>query len=179
MAVIKIDLLKSKHKPTISLAVDEKRLDALIDTGAHIPVWNDSADVLSYYFPNASATDFVTSLGGFGGSDQKFVDIWKIPVICFEDRQSSQKFSIHNALFAVDDSRDYGYDIILSSTLFDKVNYGICNKESPRYFYIDYEKDVYCLNQAALVAAGDSNRMPPKNKDGKTVIKDIITFYQD
>lgn len=167
--VINIDLSSKFRRPTIRYSTEVDDLNILLDTGATKPVWNGNSDTLTANFPDAEITEYKTTVSGFGGVSKNIREVWKIPYFELVDKtDKDKKYVIRNLLVAVVDDINIGFNLILSATLFKKVNYSFINSgDNAPYLSIECDsRDYYCI-------ADDS-----KEHNQVTYISRVTTFVQ-
>lgn len=179
MAVVKVRLSKTHQKPTMVIAKNCVEFNVLIDTGAHMPVWNETIDALKLYFPDVIRTNMYAEIGGFGGKSIYKCDVWKIPEFKFEDMDGNEPYIIKDLLVAVYDAHIVNYSLILSSTMFSAVDFGFINRVrrmgNSKYMFIEYDKDNTCF----AVEARDNKKHVLKDGDGRIKISSIAVYNQE
>ena len=169
-SIIDVRLDTNFVRPVIPYPIAEGNLDVLVDTGAFKPVWNGSSDTLLVYFPDAELTEYKTTVSGFGGSSKNIREVWKIPHFELTDSiDQNKRYIIKNLLVAVIDDMDLGFNLILSATLFKKVNYTIANKDnnSPHMLIECDDREYYCIADGV------------KESNDVTYISRVTTFIQE
>ena len=168
-SVIDIKLAANFVRPVISYPIAEGNLDVLVDTGAFKPVWNGTSATLLVYFPDAEQTEYKTTVSGFGGNSKNVREAWKIPHFELTDSiDQSKGYRIKNLLVAVIDDMDLGFNLILSATLFKKVNYTIANRDTnaPHMLIECDDREYYCIADGV------------KEYSDVTYISRVTTFIQ-
>lgn len=111
---------KQSHDMVI-ITNSHNNFNCLIDTGARVPVWCAGKDLLITYYPNCIKQNAKFILTGFG-TGYEVADVYKIPDFILAD--SKQSISYHDMMVAVT-NRDYAFYMILSYTMFNKMNISI------------------------------------------------------
>lgn len=119
--ILTISLDKNSSKPVFKLQKNELPIMCMFDTGADTPVWCSGVDYFKTLFPDSEKVDGIFLLGGFGSGASR-ADMYMIP-----------EFELFNIKFkkffvAMSDKRRFSYDLILSYTLFSKMDYSILNR---------------------------------------------------
>lgn len=117
MSKLKFDIIKRKNH----VYRERKRFNCLIDTGASVPVWCAGESLLKTYYPNCAKLDAVYILNGFGKGSE-VVPVYLIPQFVLSD--GKQCINYINITVAVT-KRDFTFDMILSYSLFNKMNINI------------------------------------------------------
>lgn len=149
MAIItELKLDRNSSKPVFELNHPSgMAITCLFDTGADTPVWCSGWEYFNFLYPDNYKVHGKFLLGGFGDG-VSVVDMYVIP-----------QFQIGNILFkqfhvAIDCHRRFAWDLVLSYTIFSKMDYTILNRnrnipllrvEHDRALYgtgiVMYEKD--------------------------------------
>ena len=96
-------------------------LKTLIDTGASITTWVKGVQSFQAVFPDAKKMDDTEALiRGFGGSGE-VADVYIIPEFVLRDE--ADKTVIFHNLPVIVVKRDYSFNMILSYTLLNKMNF--------------------------------------------------------
>ena len=126
---IKLELVRDREKPTIRL--DNNKLYALFDTGADIPVWWDTIELLKICYPGVRlVNDHYQYIGAGGRSSGRLYQIsfslkgltWpNLPIIVpsGEARKAYRERQTRRSRFC---------SMILSGTMFGDLDYSIRNK---------------------------------------------------
>ena len=175
MAAVKLYLRGDKIKPTINIETAISTRTALIDTGANMPIRFSDTDTFLLEFPDAEETKYVTYIGGLGGFAKQSCPVYKIPALELADKDNeSNRFIIHELFIAIYDAdKNYGYDLILGSTIFNKVDYAFINRDKIRHMVIYFDRDVYSTVRVIKDDSGDVVKV-----SDKIVISDVHTFFR-
>lgn len=140
--VLKLKLRSNRDKPLFTtITKDNKKILCLFDTGATMPVWCSSEGLFKLVFPKAILLDEKFILSGFGKIPQ-IVNVYKIPIFYLTDNSSTLEF--RNLHIATSFGRSFGCDLILSYTMFTKMDCHILNRNRDNaILQIDYDKDIY------------------------------------
>lgn len=118
-----------------------KQINCMLDTGADMPVWCGSEGLLKLVFPEAELLDKKFLLSGFGRNPE-VVEVYRIPSFFIGDEIGTLFFQ--NLYVASSFGRNFGCDLILSSTMFQHMDYAILNRDrSQSILKITYDKSVY------------------------------------
>ena len=142
--VISLKLDEKINRPVVRLPLNNKILITLIDTGAMLPVFFGKFSDLKEYFPNAVMLDNVhTIISGFGGDGtHKLNDVCRIPLFKITDGTDSLIFQ--RLLVALEpNTGKYSFRMILSATMFNRLNYHFIGGTNNRYWQVDYRRDIY------------------------------------
>ncbi|MCM1219506.1 MAG: hypothetical protein NC548_33925 [Lachnospiraceae bacterium] len=126
MSSLKFDIIRRKSQ-TYDMTIisniykERKSFNCLIDTGASVPVWCAGEQLLKVYYPDCTKLDAAFSLHGFG-TGQEIVPVYVIPQFVLSD--GKQCITYKNITVAVT-KRDFTFDLILSYSLFNKMNISI------------------------------------------------------
>lgn len=108
-----LTIISNRHKNT--------KIGCLLDTGANVPVWCAGEESLKSYYHNCHKQDAVFLLRGFGRG-YEIAKVYIIPDFILSDG----KEEIHyNNLIVVVVERDFSFNMILSYTMFNKMNISI------------------------------------------------------
>lgn len=133
--VMKLD--RNQSKPVFRLQSEEILLTCMLDTGADIPVWCAGLETLKLLYPNSYKSDGIFLLGGFGKGITK-VDMYVIPEFTIGT------LTFKNLNIAVLDKRRFSWDVILSYTMFTKMDYFILNRnQDTPLLQIVFDKECY------------------------------------
>lgn len=164
--VISLKLDEKINRPVVRLPINNKILVTLIDTGAMLPVFFGEFSDLKEYFPDAVMLDNVhTIISGFGGDGtHKLNDVCRIP--SFEITDGIDSLIFNRLLVALEPETDkYSFSMILSATMFNKLNYHFIGGTNNRYWQVDYRRDVYYT-------------IPQYSLDHKNILVSISIFTQ-
>ena len=153
-------LAKTETKPTFRTEIKGESVKCLFDTGADMPVWCSGIDYLKYLFDGIKEIDGIFLLGGFGEGYSK-VSVYEI--------QGFKLGSIYYKCLqlAVDDKARFSYDLILSNTMFSKMDYEFRNRDSDSpTLRITYDNEIYATG------------LKRYSKD-KGIIERIYSFSED
>ena len=130
--MVYLTLDEDRKRPTFFQRVaNEGEIACLLDSGASISVWCMPLFLFQKNFPNATRTNYRTTVSGFGGESTIKREVWKIPEFVMGDESSKEKYVIKNLLVAiVDNSKRSSFYMIVSSvvlrgsttTIFDIAN---------------------------------------------------------
>ncbi|MCM1088555.1 MAG: hypothetical protein NC318_07515 [Blautia sp.] len=111
----------SYDMPLINNIHKNTQIQCLLDTGARVPVWCAGKEELKSYYTDCYKQDAVFLLSGFG-KGQEIADVYVMP----DFELSNGKSAIHykDLLIAVID-KDFSFNMILSYTMFNKMNVSI------------------------------------------------------
>ncbi len=124
MTNIKFDIQRRKNvygMPIIKIVHKATHIACLFDTGANIPVWCSGEEELKYYYKDCYKQNAVFMLAGFG-KGQELAKAYIIPNFELSDGKNTIHYK--NLLVAVIE-RDFSFDMILSYTMFNKMNISI------------------------------------------------------
>lgn len=154
LKTLELELSDKKIKPVFHTAASRSiSIVCLFDTGAMVPVWCGSKKFFDFVFPDAVLYDKNLTLSGFGKLSE-CVDVYKIPVFCIAD--GKHKLEFRNLLVAASFDRDFDCDLVLSYTMFAKVNYSVINiGNSMPKLRIEYSRDYYGISPAACHGSND------------------------
>lgn len=140
--ILSMQLSNKSIKPIFTtITPANKQIKCLLDTGADMPVWCGSEGLLKIVFPKVELMDKKFLLGGFGRKAE-MVDIYKIPK--FFIRNGEDVLTFQNLYIASSFDRNFGCDLILSATMFSRMDYSILNRlDSSSRLRIEYDRDVY------------------------------------
>ncbi len=140
--VLRLKLKPNRDKPLFTTITKyDRKILCLFDTGATMPVWCSSEGLFKIVFPDAILLDEKFVLSGFGKTPE-IVNVYKIPVFYLKDDNSSLEF--RNLHIATSFGRSFGCDLILSYTMFTKMDCHILNRNlNNAVLQIDYDKDIY------------------------------------
>ena len=181
--MIKFKLISEKKRPAFFLPTF-MHLKCLIDSGALISVWCNSAGLLKACYPNSVKTNYYTTVSGFGGVSHKVREIWKIPEFIMLDDNGIDKYVVRNLLVAVvDDSQIQSFNMVLSTTVFHGSLYSVCDKKNDKHFEInpEYNRPVYCVPDGFV----DKNQYGAeiidaiKLNEGNTIIAGTTVFFEE
>ena len=124
-----LKLLEKFQRPIISIG--QKNISALLDTGAHIPVWTGSKYTLSYAYKAKKIKDSV-EFKGFGGT--AVGDLYQIPIFTLGDLVYPELpiVAVSSVVMPV--------QMILSATMFSNLIYEINDKD--KFLNIKIPKNV-------------------------------------
>ena len=108
----------------------------MYDSGAQIPVWCRSAELLCNVFSNAKKTTFYCEISGFGREIERS-SVYIIPL--FELNGKNASFQIKNLLIANLFKPFIGCDLLLSETMFSKTD-TMTTRRGRRELCISYNK---------------------------------------
>lgn len=135
-----LDMRLNSHisKPVFRLKVsDDTEISCMFDTGSDTPVWCSGIEYFIALFPNSYAVDPQFLLGGFGQGVSE-VPIYIVPEFRIE------KIVFKNFHVAIDVKRRFSWDLVLSYTMFSKMDYSILNTvENAPILRFMYERDIY------------------------------------
>lgn len=137
-----MQLSNKSTKPVFTtITPANKQIKCLLDTGADMPVWCGNKELLKIVFPEAGQINKKFLLSGFGRKPE-VADIYKIPE--FFIRNEYEVLIFQNLYIASSFGRNFGCDLILSATMFSRMDYSILNrKRSPSVLEIVYDRDIY------------------------------------
>lgn len=142
---LSFELDMSRSKPIFNIVTSgNKIITCMLDTGAEIPVWCGNESLLSIFFPYKELVREKFPLGGFGKGYDK-VDVYRIPL--FRLGVDLRNFVVFKDLhIAVSYNRNFGCNLILSSTMFSRFDYYVLNRGlSNSVLKLVYDDDVYVM----------------------------------
>ena len=105
------------------------------DSGAQIPVWCRSENLLKKAYPEAEKTDYFCDISGFGKETER-TTVYVIPL--FELSMNNVSFRIKNLLVASLFKPSIGCDLLLSETMFSKTD-TLTTRRSKRELTISFD----------------------------------------
>ncbi len=161
--VLNLQLTNENVKPVFEVSAGAELISCMLDTGAEMPVWCGAKELFVAAFPDAVLYENKFILGGFGGKGA-LVDVYRIPCFSILGMSDDTGVVFQNMYCAVQFDRGFGCDLILSATLFGKMDYTILNRISSldRRLRLEYDKDSYTVGV----------------KLKKDFVKNIYTFIQ-
>lgn len=125
--MVYLTLDEDRKRPTFFQKVaNEGEIACLLDSGALISVWCMPLFLFQKNFPNATKTNYYTTVSGFGGVSSVKREVWKIPEFIMGDENSQEKYVIKNLLVAiVDNSKRASFYMIISSVVLRGSSYQI------------------------------------------------------
>ena len=107
--MVYLTLDEDRKRPTFFQKVaNEGEIACLLDSGALISVWCTPLFLFQKNFPNATKTNYYTTVSGFGGVSSVKREVWKIPEFIMGDENSQEKYVIKNLLVAIVDNSMIG-----------------------------------------------------------------------
>ena len=160
-----------------------KNIDILVDTGAFIPVWCSSFDLLRSLYSNIYFSGYITEISGFGqGKD--YAPLYIIPEFVLSDGVSSVTYS--NLPVAVI-QKNLKFEMILSYTMFTTANMTFKNFISKQTGQIERIKPKLLLNfpndelRVAAnygMAVGQQAKQAAQKYGAKGLVTNISIFSQ-
>lgn len=141
--ILSIRLNKNKACPVFLQKVNDNQLVFMMDTGANIPVWCSGIAKLKYVYKNCKDTGFFADLNGFGGKGER-CKIFEIPHFALTDNKTVLYYD--KIFVAVTERRIFQYDLILSNTMFYKMNLSLLNMKNHSVnptLEIEFDKKLY------------------------------------
>lgn len=123
------DVLKNEDKKPLRIydfliitnsAYDNPSLQVLIDSGATIPVWVGDSSVFMQHFPDSYLYEARGKLGGFG-LYSTYPPIYIIPSYILRDKKGNYIEFVDLPIMI--ESKNYSFDMIISFTMLQKLNY--------------------------------------------------------
>lgn len=125
----------------------------LYDSGAYFSVWCSSLKIFKDSFPDAVKLDGKFILRGFGSTKSKFREV---EVYCIPELKISDELVFRNVPVALDLDREFGFDLVLSDSMFDKMSCTVDRLESNSpVLRIQHKKDVYHITP--IISTVNSN----------------------
>lgn len=186
MIDLKFDIYKLKTVCNITIIknnINGIAMDALLDTGAMIPVWcSGETDLLNIY-PNARKLNCAYILHGFG-KGYEIADVYTIPDFILSDGKSTIHYI--NFIIAVA-NKDFSFDMVLSYTMFNKMNVSINTFTNRNGLHavapnirISAPKDSYYTRPIIhAVKSSEEQTLLLKNLGTCNVVEDIYIFSQN
>lgn len=163
--VLRLELSKKRNKPVFTtITKSGKKIMCMLDTGATMPVWSSSEGLFKLIFPDAELLSQKFILSGFGKKPE-VVNVYKIPIFCLRDANSCLEF--RNLHIVTSFGRGFGCDLILSYTMFSKVDYAVLNRgmDNP-VLSVEYDKDIYYISASV-------------NKKRPDIVDNIYSFVSE
>lgn len=134
-----IDLTKS-FRPLFTAVVNHKQTCCLLDTGAVLAVFNKGHKLFNVWSHGVKDVTAVREviIHGFGGEGTKAV-IYNLPTFTFSDGTHVVHFT--NMKIAVTEPVSSMYDLVLPSSMFAYMRYGIDTTKVPANIFIEPSKD--------------------------------------
>lgn len=126
---LSFDLLNNESKLPLKMhnmillenfAYHNPSMKVMVDTGATIPVWVSSINLLKVFFPMAYEADYRGLLRGFGGNGA-VVPMFIIPSYRLRDKKGKEIEFVDLPIMV--STKDYSYDMIISFSMFQSLNY--------------------------------------------------------
>lgn len=125
----------------------------MYDSGAYFPVWCSSYKKFCDFFPDAVKLDGKFLLSGFGSTTGKAKEV---DVYCIPELKISEELVFRNVPVALELDREFGCDLILSDSMFDKMSCTVDRLESNSpVLRIKHKKDVYHITP--IISTVNSN----------------------
>ena len=170
------------NKPVIKNVYRDYAYECLIDTGAAFPVWCVGEKQLKSMYPNCVDSKSVFMLGGFG-KGVEIVPVYIIPNFILSDGRNSITFE--NLAVAVT-CRDFSVHMILSYTMFSKMNISIDTFSNRNGFHnvepnfkVAAKKSRYYIRSVKMSKDTQSAMNLYKKLGNKDVIRNIYIFTQE
>lgn len=135
MISLKFNLQRVKDiysNPVILNRVNNSEVTCLVDTGARVPVWCSGEKTLLACYPDCTKQNAIFILSGFG-KGYEIASVYMIPNFILSDGRS--KLVYKNLLVAVI-AKDFSVDMILSYTMFNKMNISVDTFSNRNGFHI-------------------------------------------
>lgn len=183
MAKFSMKLLRNSMRPIVMIdsMVENQNLSALIDSGADVPVWLGTVDMLLFYYPDAKYL-MDTDLHGFGG-EGRVVPVYKIPLFKFGD------FTFIDFIILVERDASARFDLIVCAPMFWGTAYGcdtIVRKKKDSNELVDFTFSVTYKHEdivrhmefkdGKLYVRCDKNRVSHENSQLKASSKGSETY---
>lgn len=124
--MLNISLNRLSMRPIFAIVPKGKQfINCMLDTGAEVPVWCSSGELLLDMFLDIEVTDKKFLLGGFGRKPE-LTDVYKIPKFILSDGNDDLIFN--NLYIAASFDRGFRCDMILSASMFYQMDYAILNR---------------------------------------------------
>lgn len=185
MIDLKFDIQKRKNTYDLTIVSNilKTRINCLIDTGATVPVWCNGENTLLSYYPNAVKQNCFYILHGFGKGCE-IATIYTIPDFVLSDGKNEIHYM--NLPIAVV-NRDFSFDMVLSYTMFNKMNISINTFTNRNGLHtvipnirISALKDKYYTKSIAhIVKSGEEQALLLKNLGTCNLIEEIYIFSQN
>lgn len=121
-------------------------LRCMYDSGAHFPVWCSSFSFFCDSFPDATKQDGKFLISGFGNEKGTATEV---DVYCIPEFKVSDELVFRNLYVALELDRQFGCDLILSDTMFDKMSCNVDRLDQNRpLLRIQHKKDLYYVAPA-------------------------------
>lgn len=136
--ITELKLDKNSSKPIFELRHDcGIDITCLFDTGADTPVWCSGLDYFKFLYPDSTKARGNFLLGGFGRGATS-VEMYVIPEFKIGDITYRQFY------VAIDTDRRFAWDLVLSYTLFTKMDYSNLNRnrDTP-VIKIIHDREIY------------------------------------
>lgn len=179
MINLKFNLYRVKgiyNKPVIKNICNRYKMRCLVDTGARVPVWCSGEKELLSYYPSCQKQNAIFILSGFG-KGYEIANVYTIPDFILSDGKS--KIVFKNLVVAVID-KDFSIDLILSYTMFNKMNISIDTFSNRNSFHnvdpnfkVASQKSVYNVGYRLLNTDNIISNFRSYN-----IIDDIYIFTQ-
>ena len=134
-----IVLKNNRSKPVFEIILQNRPVVFLVDTGAELPIWCGSVELLKECYPDCICTEFTCNINGFGGKRDR-ASIYKIP------KFKLVEFTINNLFIAVVPEYEgrFKCNFIISYTMLNSVTFMIEYLGSGKsLFKIDNQRDYY------------------------------------
>lgn len=121
--MLEFNVVKNKHGYNYVIILEKyynPSISILIDTGSLYPVWTSDESAFLDLFPDARlANNLTCMLGGFGNGTES-CKIYILPKFILSDGKES---IIYHNLPVVMQKKNFSFDMIISSTMLNKMNY--------------------------------------------------------
>ena len=82
------DAYSSVKFSRLAILNNVNKVNIIVDTGASIPVWTDTPEMLQRYYKDAEKLNVIVELSGFGGAGED-AELWRIPEFKLSDGNES------------------------------------------------------------------------------------------